>query len=195
MAIPHNLHILRTDISSMPLEWVSFEEAVRLYYNEQIAYTCGEAVCTARGGINARTGRTSTIEVNSIIATYGHNPRLYRNYAPPLNNPALFRRDRYMCMYCGEVFRHRSLSRDHVRPLSLGGKDAWQNVVTACRSCNNLKAGRTPEKAGMELLAIPFVPTHAEYIYLQARKILADQMEFLLNHFPRTSPLRINLRQ
>lgn len=193
MQLPSNLYILRTDISSMPLEWVSFEEAIKLSYNDQIAYTCGETICTARGGINARTGRRSSIEVNSIIATFGNNPCLYQGYTPPLNNPALFRRDRYLCMYCGESFRHRDLSRDHVRPLSLGGEDSWQNVVSACRSCNNRKAGQTPEQAGMELLAIPFVPTHAEYIYLQARKILADQMEFLLNHFPRTSPLRANL--
>jgi len=39
------------------------------------------------------------------------------------------------------------------------------------------------------LLAVPFVPTHAEYIYLSGRRILADQMEFLLAHFPRNSPL------
>jgi hypothetical protein len=42
----------------------------------------------------------------------------------------------------------------------------------------------------MELLAIPFTPTHAEYVYLQGRGILADQMEFLLAHFPRKSVLR-----
>ena len=42
----------------------------------------------------------------------------------------------------------------------------------------------------MQLLAIPFTPTHAEYIYLQGRQILADQMEFLLAHFPRKSVLR-----
>jgi hypothetical protein len=41
----------------------------------------------------------------------------------------------------------------------------------------------------MELLAVPFVPTHAEYIYLSGKQILADQMEFLLAHFPRNSPL------
>ena len=41
----------------------------------------------------------------------------------------------------------------------------------------------------MELLAVPFVPTHAEYIYLSGRRILADQMEFLLAHFPRNSRL------
>jgi hypothetical protein len=46
----------------------------------------------------------------------------------------------------------------------------------------------------MELLAIPFTPTHAEYIYLQGRRVLADQMEFLRAHFPRTSPLHQRLK-
>jgi hypothetical protein len=68
-------------------------------------------------------------------------------------------------------------------------------VVTACKRCNNFKAGRTPEQAGMELLAIPFTPTHAEYVYLQGRKILADQMNFLLAHFPRNSQLRKRAEQ
>ncbi len=45
----------------------------------------------------------------------------------------------------------------------------------------------------MQLLAIPFTPTHAEYVYLQGRRILADQMEFLLAHFPRDSVLRKRL--
>jgi len=37
------------------------------------------------------------------------------------------------------------------------------------------------------------VPTHAEYIYLSGRRILADQMEFLLAHFPRNSLLHRRL--
>lgn len=68
-------------------------------------------------------------------------------------------------------------------------------MVTACKRCNNHKAGRTPEEAGMQLLAIPFTPTHAEYIYLQGHKVLADQMEFLMAHFPRSSPLHERLRK
>jgi len=47
----------------------------------------------------------------------------------------------------------------------------------------------------MELLAIPFTPTHAEYVYLQGRRILSDQMEFLLAHFPRNSRLRKRVEQ
>ncbi|MDH3871727.1 MAG: HNH endonuclease, partial [Gammaproteobacteria bacterium] len=115
-------------------------------------------------------------------------------YAPPLNNPALFKRDSQLCLYCGEPFRPCDLSRDHVTPIIQGGMDVWSNVVTACRRCNNHKAGRTPEQAGMELLAVPFVPTHAEYIYLQGRRVLADQMEFLRAHFPRSSPLHERLK-
>jgi 5-methylcytosine-specific restriction endonuclease McrA len=189
--------VLRTDASGMPLEWVGFREAVRLYYLEQVAYTCGTPLYRIHGGINGRTGLRSVVEVNSIIATYGHNHVLKKQrnrYIPPLNNPALFRRDSRLCLYCGEIFQTRDLSRDHVTPLIQGGTDAWNNVVTACRRCNNHKAGRTPEQAGMQLLAVPFTPTHAEYIYLQGRQVLADQMEFLRAHFPRSSPLHQRLK-
>jgi len=191
-----NHQVLRTDISGMPLEWVGYQEAVRLYHLEQVAYTCGTLLYRVHGGINARTGRRSVIEVNSIIATHGRNRELLKlkeRYIPPLNNPALFRRDSDLCLYCGETFRPSGLSRDHVTPVIQGGQDTWNNVVTACRRCNNHKAGRTPEQAGMQLLAVPFTPTHAEYIYLQGRRVLADQMEFLRAHFPRSSPLHERL--
>jgi 5-methylcytosine-specific restriction endonuclease McrA len=181
----------------MPLEWVNYQEAVRLYHLGQVAYGCGVRLYRVHGGICARTGRRSWIDVSSIIATYGSNKVLVKRrnrYVPPLNNPALFKRDAHLCMYCGERFLSRDLSRDHVTPISQRGQDTWTNVVTACRRCNNHKAGRSPEQADMELLAVPFTPTHAEYIYLQGRRVLADQMEFLRSHFPRTSPMHERLR-
>jgi hypothetical protein len=96
-------------------------------------------------------------------------------------------------MYCATRFSERDLTRDHITPVSQGGRDVWANVVAACRRCNNHKGGRTPEQARMELIAVPFIPTYAEYIYLKGRRVLADQMEFLLAHFPRTSPLHKRL--
>ncbi len=190
--------VLRTDAAGMPLEWIDYQDAVRLYHLDQVAYSCGTLLYRIRGGCNAITGRRSIVEVNSIIATYGHNHALAEArgiYVPPLNNPALFKRDAHLCMYCGVHFSSVDLSREHITPISRGGSDTWNNVVTACRRCNNHKAGRTPEEAGMELLAVPFTPTHAEYIYLQGRRVLADQMEFLLAHFPRSSPLHKRLAQ
>jgi hypothetical protein len=74
------------------------------------------------------------------------------------------------------------LTRDHITPLSRGGKDTWMNVVTACRHCNGLKRNRTPEEAGTELLYAPYVPNKAEYLILTNRRIFVDQMEFLKQH-------------
>lgn len=189
--------ILRTDAAGMPLEWIGYRDAARLHFLEQVAYTVGQPLFVVHGGINAMTRQQSKLQLYSIIATYGNSQAIQKmrdDYVPPLCNDTLFCRDASLCMYCGNEFSHVSLSRDHVTPLSQGGRDHWNNVVTACVRCNNHKAGRTPEQAGMELLAIPFKPTHAEYIYLQGRNVLADQMEFLRSHFPRTSPLHARLR-
>jgi 5-methylcytosine-specific restriction endonuclease McrA len=191
-----NQQVLRTDVAGMPLEWIDFQDAVRLYHLGQVAYTCGVSLYRVHGGYNAVTGLRSVIEVNSIIATAGDNrafAKVMEHYSPPLSNPALFARDAHLCLYCGTPFHARELSRDHVTPLSRGGTDSWTNVVTACKRCNNHKAGYTPEQAGMTLLAVPFCPTHAEYVYLQGKRVLADQMEFLKAHFPRTSPLHSRL--
>ena len=190
--------VLRTDIAGMPLEWINYREAVRLYYLEQVEYACGTLLYKVFGGINALSRKRSVVEVNSIIATRGHShaaTKANRLYAPPLSNEALFARDGRLCLYCGQQFPSRDLSRDHVKPMSMGGSDDWKNVVTACKRCNNHKAGRTPEQSGMKLLAIPFVPTHAEYVYLRGRRVLADQMQFLLAHVPRNSPLHDRIRR
>lgn len=189
--------ILRTDIAGMPLEWIGFEEAVRLISTDQLAYSFGQKLFTIRGGVNAETGLRSSIDVPSIVATHGDTySKITSNslYTPPLNNPTLFKRDGNLCLYCGNHFHRDALSRDHITPVSRGGQDVWQNVVTACKRCNNYKAARTPEEAGLTLIAVPFAPTHAEYVYLKGRRVLADQMEFLLSHFPRTSPLRQRLQ-
>ena len=188
--------VLRTDVAGMPLEWIDYREAVRLYHNEQVAYACGTTLYTVFGGYNACTGDRSHIEVNSIIATEGTGQGLAfvrDRYVPPLNNRTLFKRDANLCLYCAMQFQTRDLTRDHITPLSQGGLDVWNNVATACRRCNNHKGGRTPEQAAMKLIAVPFTPNYAEYIYLKGRRVLTDQMQYLLAHIPRSSPLHTRL--
>lgn len=188
--------VLRTDVAGMPLEWIDYREAVRLYHAEQVAYDCGTLLYTVFGGYSSLDGCRSKIDVNSIIATHGTSQSLSRNrdkYIPPLNNRTLFKRDANLCLYCAMRFPTRDLTRDHITPISQGGGDTWNNVATACRRCNNYKGGRTPEQAAMQLIAVPFTPTYAEYIYLKGRRVLADQMQYLLAHIPRSSPLHARL--
>lgn len=194
---PLSQEVLRTDIAGMPLEWIDYRIAASLYHSGQVAYCCGSPIYRVRGGYNAVTGARSVIEVSSIVATVGDTHSVEKNrvgYTPPLNNRTLFRRDANLCMYCGMRFPSSELTRDHITPISRGGHDDWTNVVAACRRCNNHKGGRRPEEAAMQLIAVPFMPTYPEYIYLKGRRVLADQMQYLLTHFPRTSPLHARLK-
>lgn len=150
-----------------------------------VAWDAGQTVFTFHGGVNRATGRRSRIRVNSIIAVRG-TPRYQSSKeesVPPLSNRQLFLRDSHLCMYCGKQFPEYLLTRDHLLPLSRGGRDCWSNVVTACRACNHAKGARTPEEAQMTLLAVPFVPNRAEYLVLSNRRILVDQMAFLRKRF------------
>ncbi|MEZ4870747.1 MAG: HNH endonuclease [Bdellovibrionales bacterium] len=70
----------------------------------------------------------------------------------------IYLRDKYNCQYCGEEFSYRSLTLDHVVPLSRGGHHNWENVVTACGPCNNKKADKTPKEARMPLRSRPKEP-------------------------------------
>ena len=63
------------------------------------------------------------------------------------------------------------------------------NVVPAGRACNHRKGPLTTEQAHMPLLYAPYVPSRWEDFILRNRRILADQMEFLLAHVPKSSRL------
>ena len=69
-----------------------------------------------------------------------------------LNRKNIYKRDNYKCAYCGFTFLTNTLSLDHIDPVCQGGQNTWLNLITSCRTCNNKKAGRTPNQAKMKLL-------------------------------------------
>jgi hypothetical protein len=135
------------------------------------------------------TGAFPAEQATAAIKGRAQSARSLRQ-VPPLNNRELFHRDRHICAYCGSELTSARLTRDHIMPVSQGGQNCWMNVVTACRSCNQRKGGRTPEQASMMLLFAPYVPNKAEYLILSNRNILADQMDFLAHHLPAQSRCR-----
>lgn len=171
--------ILKLDVGGLPVAWIRWQTAVTLYARERVCWEAGAERFVIRGGVNAATGRRSSLRIGSIIAVADRSRRFEGN-APLLTNRTLFQRDRNLCLYCGRQFSSRELTRDHVIPVSRGGESVWENCVTACRACNQRKDNRTPEQARMKLLAVPYTPNLAEYLILSNRRILADQMEFLL---------------
>jgi 5-methylcytosine-specific restriction endonuclease McrA len=74
----------------------------------------------------------------------------------PLTRRNVLQRDGHSCQYCG--YEGERLSIDHVIPRSRGGGDSWENVATACVSCNVRKGNRTPQEARMPLRRLPRRP-------------------------------------
>lgn len=116
---------------------------------------------------------------NLVIAVPAHirltsnsTERLWR--IPPVNRREVLRRDSHTCQYCGSS---KYLTLDHVIPLSKGGQHSWNNVVTACKQCNQRKSNYTPLEAGMPLGAKPKAPVHPAVVF--AEKFWREQQGHL----------------
>lgn len=133
---PVNLH---------PLETKDAWEAIKNVYEDTVSVV-------AEYDEYVRSPTTSML-VPSVVAL--------RTYVRPntratFSNDNIFLRDRFRCQYCGE---RKSLTRDHVHPLSRGGRDVWSNVVAACDNCNSRKGDSV---GNMHPMKVPREPTLVE---------------------------------
>lgn len=103
-----------------------------------------------------------------------------------VTNTFLFSRDGRRCAYCG---RHQSelrtrefLTRDHVMPIARGGRNTWENCVTACISCNNRKGDRTVAEARMRLRIVPSEP-HMVHLVWAVRRLTPLQRKYVVRFF------------
>lgn len=86
------------------------------------------------------------------------------NHKIPLNKSNIFRRDNSTCVYCG-ANNKKDLTIDHVIPQSKGGKNTWNNLVTACFKCNNKKGSLDLEEFGADIDK----PIRPHYLMLMRR--------------------------
>jgi len=84
-----------------------------------------------------------------------------KSFIKPSENPNftrfnVFLRDKFTCQYCGD---RKNLTFDHLLPKSKGGLTDWENVITACSSCNVLKGGKLYKDCGLVLSQAPLRPS------------------------------------
>lgn len=80
----------------------------------------------------------------------------------------IHKRDNHTCQYCSSK---ENITVDHVIPSSRGGVDSWENLVTACSSCNTKKGNKTLEESGMKLLKEPRAPFNKVHLSIQSSNI------------------------
>lgn len=52
----------------------------------------------------------------------------------------IFKRDSFACQYCGATPPAAILEIDHIHPVSKGGENSTDNLITACFDCNRGKS-------------------------------------------------------
>lgn len=182
--------LLAVDSFGFPARWLNWQQAATQDALGKIAYGYGDHEFTFRGGTNRLTGVISKITLKSILILRGRCPESFKRSRIPLTNRALFRRDQNICAYCGEHFvSGHGLTREHIVPMSRGGRDTWLNTCACCMRCNLRKSNRTLDELGWELLYVPYEPNHQEGLILDNRRILGDQMELLKAMLPKHSRL------
>ena len=84
-----------------------------------------------------------------------------------LTRREVFIRDGYTCQYCGR--QQGDLTIDHVIPRSRGGQHTWDNLVSACKTCNHRKGGKSLGEARMQLKSQPKEPSAGIYYTIERR--------------------------
>lgn len=174
--------VLVLDKQYRPVKIVSAKEAISVLYSEQekalvldsmyMTYTIEEWIdyCKMAGDKNELVVRSSKIRfiVPEVIVLPKYIKKSSHGKRLRYSRVSIFKRDNFVCQYCGKEHERRELTVDHIIPKSKGGKSTWLNIITACRACNWKKADRTPEEAKMPLLSTPRIPSWKDSVDLPA---------------------------
>jgi len=152
-------HALVLNASFEPLHIVTWQRALQLLFQ-------GKVEVVEESDKEVRTVRL-TIRVPAVLRLLNYVPLTRRKEIVRFSRLNIFLRDHCTCQYCGKVFGRNQLTLDHVIPIVQGGKKSWENIVTACKPCNQRKGGYTPTQAGLQLIRKPKQPIWLPTVNLQ----------------------------
>jgi len=165
---------LALNASYEPLTMVPLRRALRLVIEgkaEIVEADRAEPIRSAR----LRLDKPAVIRLVKFV----HVPRRFRRQ---VTNTFLFARDDYRCQYCQrhqhDLRPRECLTRDHLIPVSRGGLNEWDNVVTACSSCNTRKGNHLPVECGMTPVHPPVEP-HFVHLAWAVRRLTAAQQKYI----------------
>jgi len=95
----------------------------------------------------------TTYRLFGIIPIYHKRTELWRRagIVDDSMRAIVFAVDDWQCVYCGAT-DEKLMTIDHRIPQIHGGTSAFENLLTACKSCNSAKHDKTPEEARLSLL-------------------------------------------
>ncbi len=118
------------------------------------------------------------LKIPSVISILGYSALPKRKVSFSKLN--IIYRDDMICQYCGKRYSMKDLTVDHVIPKSrwqkITGKSlrhgfsSWENMVCACRWCNNNKGNKLLKEISWNYLNKPFEPKYMPHIIISFEK-------------------------
>ena len=149
-----NIGVLKLDSAYTPIEIITWQEAFVLTWLKK-AYAVEYSDKWAHSA-------TQRFQIPSVIVLFRYIDEKF--FTLPCTRKNILVRDEYKCQYCAQNFREANLTIDHVIPKSKGGCSTWDNVVAACKPCNQKKRDYLVENAPVSLIRKPKKPSYRSII-------------------------------
>lgn len=100
---------------------------------------------------------TALVENGAVVVNSKSEIRAFKSPSDPKKSEQNLKRIRLLdgnvrCVYCRRLLTMGIATRDHVIPKSRIQGDLEDNIVWACKTCNQLKANRTPHEWARDIL-------------------------------------------
>ncbi len=145
------MHTLVLNSAYMPINKITWRKAISLLFT-------GKVEVIEEYDEIVRSPSTA-FQMPSIIRYLGAKVGMFRR-GVKFNRNNVYLRDKGRCQYCGKRVSREDFTYDHIVPRRHGGETKWKNIVVSCIPCNQRKAARTPEQAGMRLISKPVRPKY-----------------------------------
>jgi len=116
----------------LPLSVIDWQEAIRYMVSER-----ARVVTFYEDWVVSSPSWETPVPAVIMLSEYQKPKKSVR-----LSKRNVYLRDEYQCQYCSEIVNEKTASIDHVLPISKGGKNRWDNLTTACRTCNSNKSSK-----------------------------------------------------
>jgi len=163
-----NMKALKLDASFRPIEIIDAVEALVMCF-------IGKATAVETYTRKIRSA-TQVFQLPAVIVL--KKIIKFRRHGIQPTRQNLLWRDGHRCQYCTRCLPTNQLTLDHVIPKSRGGGNTWENLVVACKKCNQKKGCRLPSESGMCLLKPPRRPRESVL-----RSIKKNQISNLWNNY------------
>ncbi len=164
-----NISVLKLDSSFKPIEVIDWREAFLLTWLKK--------AWAAEYSDNWVHSATKTFQIPSVIVLFKYIDEKF--FTLPCTRKNILIRDENRCQYCAKRFREADLTVDHVLPRSKGGTFNWDNVVTACRVCNQKKRDYLVENAPVSLIRPPKKPSYRSIIKKRLQNANLEWKDYL----------------